>query len=117
MPWIDHGSAAELSATRMSRQVVEDVDVLLCWSGGEPFAYRNQCTHMAKPLDGGRLFAGQIQCPFHGACFDIRSGAAVHGPAVAALQRVPVKVENGRVLFNVAAVVLEPSQSILRPQR
>lgn len=100
MPWIDHESVSVLSASRMSRQVVGGVDILLCWADGVPFAYRNQCTHLAKPLDDGRLIAGRIQCPFHGACFDVRSGAAVNGPAVAPLQRVPVKIENGRLLFD-----------------
>ena len=46
-----------------------------------------------------RLIAGQIQCPFHGACFDVRSGVALSGPAVAPLQGIPVKIEHGRVLF------------------
>ncbi|MEW5713783.1 Rieske (2Fe-2S) protein [Pseudomonas sp. SB113] len=100
MPWIDHDSAIALSATRMSRQVVGGEEILLCWAEGVPYAYRNQCTHLAKPLDEGRLIAGQIHCPFHGACFDVRSGAAVRGPAVAPLQRVAVKIENGRMLFD-----------------
>ena len=103
MPWIDHGCVSALSVHRMSRQVVAGVDVLLCWSDGVPFAYRNRCSHLAKPLDGGRLIAGQIQCPFHGACFDVRSGAALGGPAVAPLQRVAVKVEDGRLLFDTTA--------------
>lgn len=102
-PWIDLGSATVLSASRMSRHVVTGVDVLLCWSEGVPFAYRNRCTHLEKPLDGGRLIAGQIQCPFHGASFDVRSGAALCGPAVAPLQRVFVKVDAGRLLIQAAA--------------
>jgi len=103
MPWINHGNVTALSAHRMSRQVVAGVDILLCWSKGEPFAYLNQCSHLAKPLDGGRLIAGQIQCPFHGASFDVRSGAALCGPAVAPLQRIPVKVEEGHLLFDTTA--------------
>ena len=100
MTWTHHGTVAALSAQRMSRQVVAGVDILLCWSQGVPFAYLNQCSHLAKPLDGGRLVAGQIQCPFHGASFDVCSGAALCGPAVAPLQRIPVKIEDGRLLFD-----------------
>ena len=48
MFWIDHGSATTLFAHRLSRQVVAGVDVLLRWSGGVPFAYRNQCTHLEE---------------------------------------------------------------------
>ena len=99
MTWINHGDVSALSAQRMSRQVVAGTDVLLCWSEGVPFAYLNQCSHLAKPLDGGRLIAGQIQCPFHGASFDVRTGAALCGPAVAALQRIRVKVEGACLLF------------------
>jgi len=100
MTWINHGDVTVLSAQRMSRQVVAGTDILLCWSEGLPFAYLNQCTHLAKPLDGGRLIAGQIQCPFHGASFDVRSGAALCGPAVTPLQRIPVKVEGACLLFD-----------------
>jgi 3-phenylpropionate/trans-cinnamate dioxygenase ferredoxin subunit len=100
MTWINHGTVTKLSAQRLSRQVVAGVDILLCWSQGVPFAYLNQCTHLSKPLDGGRLVGGQIQCPFHGACFDVRSGAALCGPAVTPLQRVPVKIEDGCLLFD-----------------
>jgi nitrite reductase/ring-hydroxylating ferredoxin subunit len=100
--WIEHGAASDLSQTRLSRQVVDGVDTLLCWSGGEPYAYRNRCTHLNKPLDGGRLMAGQIQCPFHGACFDVRTGAALSGPALTSLQRIPVKVECGRLYLDVS---------------
>jgi 3-phenylpropionate/trans-cinnamate dioxygenase ferredoxin component len=86
----------------MSRQSVGGLDVLLCWLNGQPHAFHNRCTHLNKPLDGGRLMAGQIQCPFHGACFDVRTGSAVSGPALASLQRIPVKVESGRLYFDVS---------------
>jgi 3-phenylpropionate/trans-cinnamate dioxygenase ferredoxin subunit len=112
MTWINHGAVSDLSARRMSRQVVAGTDILLCWSQGVPFAYLNQCTHLSKPLDGGRLVAGQIQCPFHGASFDVRSGAALCGPAVSPLQRIPVKIEGACLHFDTPP---DPPPSLPKP--
>jgi len=57
----------------------------------------NRCTHLEMPLEEGRVIGGQIICPFHGACFNLRTGAAVSGPAVSPLVTHNVRVEEGRV--------------------
>jgi 3-phenylpropionate/trans-cinnamate dioxygenase ferredoxin subunit len=41
--------------------------------------------------------AGQITCPLHGACFDLRTGTALSGPAVAPLRRFEARIEGDRV--------------------
>ena len=42
------------------------------------YATQRYCSHTFAPLDGGKVIDGsQIQCPFHRARFDIRTGAVV----------------------------------------
>lgn len=79
------------------------------------YATQNQCTHLFASLHKGDLLAnGQIQCPFHRARFDIRTGEVVcwaNSPpgvqllnfilAQKALKTYPVTVEAGQVFVEV----------------
>lgn len=42
--------------------------------GGEVFALENSCPHQGGPLADGWLRDGFITCPWHGWCFDVRTG-------------------------------------------
>jgi 3-phenylpropionate/trans-cinnamate dioxygenase ferredoxin subunit len=70
---------------------------------GELHAIEDVCTHDGSPLLGGGmngadlLDGDQVICPRHGARFCIRSGAALTPPAYEAVNRYPVRVENGMV--------------------
>lgn len=78
--------------------------IVVLRSGETVTAYLNVCPHAGRPfsLPSGKTLVSEGQylvCPFHGASFDIRSGACVGGPAgKAVLKPVPVKVENGQVV-------------------
>ena len=51
-------------------------------SDGNLFGVQNECTHAGFPLSDGMLLpGGVIQCSWHGARFDCRSGAALQEPA------------------------------------
>ena len=50
-------------------------------SAGEPFAVSNRCRHLFAPLGEGRVADdGCLQCPWHAARFDVRTGAMTRGP-------------------------------------
>lgn len=49
--------------------------------GGEFFAIDNTCTHDGGPLAQGELDELEITCPWHGAVFDVRTGAVLGPPA------------------------------------
>jgi len=72
-------------------------ELLLLRVGGDIIVLHNYCTHLGKPLTGGRVMAGQIMCPYHGACFDVRSGAAVSGPAVFPLHRFASRLDGEHI--------------------
>lgn len=71
---------------------------LLCNVKGVVHAIINECSHMKVPLDGGRQFGKDFICPMHGARFDIPTGKALAGAAVARLKTFPMTIE-GDALF------------------
>jgi len=56
--------------------------VLLARSGGALFAIGAECSHYHGPLAEGVLVADTVRCPWHHACFSLRSGEALRAPAL-----------------------------------
>lgn len=67
--------------------------------GGTYYAIEDRCTHDDGPLADGELEDYAIECPRHGARFDIRSGKALCLPAVVDVPWFPVRVEGDQVLI------------------
>jgi nitrite reductase/ring-hydroxylating ferredoxin subunit len=88
--WVSICSTAEFVGKRLLKCMAEGIEVLLV-------AIHNYCTHLGQPLEEGRIIGGQIFCPFHGACFDLRSGKAVSGPAVSPLYSFPVRTTDEQI--------------------
>jgi 3-phenylpropionate/trans-cinnamate dioxygenase ferredoxin subunit len=95
--WIQIAALEDFAQTSKLTRNVEGQCILLCQLASEIVAVRNVCTHLEKPLDSGRVMAGHITCPYHGASFNLRTGFAASGPAVAPLQTYPVKIQDGQV--------------------
>lgn len=64
---------------------------------GELYAIEDVCTHDGGELTGGELRGYEIECPRHGAKFDVRSGAVLCPPAYEPTARFPVKAEDGAI--------------------
>jgi 3-phenylpropionate/trans-cinnamate dioxygenase ferredoxin subunit len=71
--------------------------LLLCNVNGSVYAVADVCTHDRGPLGEGRLRGSTIECPRHGARFDVRDGSVVAPPAVRALPTFSVRIVDGRV--------------------
>lgn len=61
--------------------LVDGRRVCLVRMHGEVFAVEDRCPHRDFPLSGGDVAGGCLECPFHGARFDVRTGQCVSGPS------------------------------------
>lgn len=77
---------------------IENRRVILARLNGDIYALENLCTHDGGDMSEGKIIDGQLQCPRHGALFDIKTGDATQMPAVMGINTFDVKIENGDVL-------------------
>ncbi len=75
--------------------------IALCNLDGSFYAVDNVCTHDDGPLGEGSLFNGSIECPRHGARFDVQTGAVKALPAVSPVRTYPVQVDGEVVSVDV----------------
>ena len=84
---------SEIPAGTTTFVEVNGVPVALCRVDGAIYAVGNVCTHDAGPLSGGTLDGYEIECPRHGARFDVRTGKTLCLPAPTPIPHYDVKIE------------------------
>jgi NADPH-dependent 2,4-dienoyl-CoA reductase/sulfur reductase-like enzyme/nitrite reductase/ring-hydroxylating ferredoxin subunit len=102
---------SEIAGPDLSRGVPADTladgKMLLGHVGGDPvllarrgdafFAIGATCTHYNGPLAEGLLVDDTVRCPWHHACFSLRTGEALHAPALAPVACWSTEVIDGKV--------------------
>ena len=76
---------------------VGDAEVLLVRTGAELFAISAHCSHYHGPLAEGVVTGGTVRCPWHHACFDLRSGEALRPPALNPIDCWNIEQRAGRI--------------------
>jgi apoptosis-inducing factor 3 len=76
---------------------VGDEAVLVARRGNEYFAIGATCTHYSGPLAEGLLVGDTVRCPWHHACFSLRTGEAVEAPAFNAVACWRVELRDGKI--------------------
>jgi 3-phenylpropionate/trans-cinnamate dioxygenase ferredoxin subunit len=69
--------------------------ILLCRVQGTLYAVANECSHLGRPLAGGRLRGNFIICPVHGARYCLRTGAPSGNLTQRALRTYATRVNDG----------------------
>src|SRR6476620_11180995 len=76
---------------------VGDDAVLLARRGDEFFAIGATCTHYNGPLAEGLMVDDTVRCPWHHACFDLRTGEALRAPAFSPVDTWRVEQRDGKI--------------------
>jgi 3-phenylpropionate/trans-cinnamate dioxygenase ferredoxin subunit len=80
---------------------VDGVDIAVANVGGEFYAIDDVCTHDGGPLGEGTLFGDLVECPRHGARFNVKTGQVRALPAVIPVRTYPVQVEGDEIKVRV----------------
>ena len=87
---------------------VGDDAVLLARRGDEFFAIAATCTHYGGPLSEGLIVDDTVRCPWHHACFSLRTGEALRAPALGPVACWSTELRDGKVFVRGKA---EPTRS------
>lgn len=71
--------------------------IAVCQVDGQYYAIDDLCSHDGGPLDQGEVRDHEIECPRHGARFDVRSGRALCLPAVRPIKTYPTRLAGDAV--------------------
>ena len=91
----------ELGEQQAKLVELEGQTIALFRVDGAFYALSDTCTHRGGPLSEGELEGAEVTCPWHGAKFDIQTGAVVGPPAPQAVKSYPVRVTGADVEIEV----------------
>lgn len=97
--WVRVGDTSEILPGESAVAWDGATPILVVNLDGDFYALEDRCTHQDFELSAAAVDAdnGTIECVLHAARFDLRTGAALCGPAYAPVPRFPVRVVDGAV--------------------
>jgi 3-phenylpropionate/trans-cinnamate dioxygenase ferredoxin subunit len=101
MPAVTVAKATDTPPGTITVHEVDGKRIALCNVNGRLYAIDDVCTHDGGPLDQGELIDNLVECPRHGARFDVTTGRAVVLPAVRPVKTYPVEVDGDDVKVTV----------------
>ncbi|HML14159.1 MAG TPA: FAD-dependent oxidoreductase [Xanthobacteraceae bacterium] len=107
-------SIADVPEEGMLAGHVGEEAVLIARRGGTYFAIGATCTHYSGPLAEGLLVGDTVRCPWHHACFSLRTGEALEAPALSPVACWRVEVRDGKLFVREK---IEPAPSPTRGQK
>ena len=105
MALIEAGSVGDIPAGKVKLVFddSEDLRIAICNLDGQYFAIEDVCTHDGGSLDQGNLEGDEIECPRHGARFNVRTGEATLMPAVMPVRTFAIKIDGDRIVVDTSA--------------
>jgi apoptosis-inducing factor 3 len=102
LPGPDFGAGVEASTVRDGEPLLGHADgeaVLLVRRGDDFLAIGATCTHYGGPLADGLIDGDEVRCPWHHACFSLRTGEALRSPALSPVACWTVERRNEKLLI------------------
>ncbi len=100
MSEVSVGLLADLPVDTGRRVVVGDTAIAVFRVGDEVHAIADLCSHAEASLAEGELFDDEVECPRHGAVFDVATGKPLTLPATKPVAVYAVDVRNGEVFVD-----------------
>ncbi|MEJ2343942.1 MAG: non-heme iron oxygenase ferredoxin subunit [Gammaproteobacteria bacterium] len=95
--WIDVAQADEIPCGSYRVVDLDGEDIAVFNLDGELYAIQDLCTHDGGELTGGERCGFEIECPRHGARFNIKTGEVTAPPAYEPVHTFPVRVHSGKI--------------------
>lgn len=91
--------------------------VLVARVGAQVLAIDATCTHYGGPLGEGLLVGDTVRCPWHHACFSLRTGEALAAPALAPVSCWRIERDRGRIFARERVGATAGAPQAHRPRR
>ncbi len=101
MEFVKVATVGEIEPGRAKRVEVGEEAIAVFNLDGEYYAIGDTCSHEEASLSEGDVFGECVECPLHGAEFDITTGKNLTLPAVSPVPSYPVKLEGDAILVGV----------------
>ena len=101
MEFVKVATVGEIEPGRAKRVEVGEEANAVFNLDGEYYAIGDTCSHEEASLSEGDVFGDCVECPLHGAEFDITTGKNLTLPAVSPVPSYPVKLEGDAILVGV----------------
>ncbi len=95
--WVPVAKRSDLSEGDVLGVEIDALQIAIYDCDGALCGTSNICTHAEARLSEGWLDGTTIECPLHGARFDVKSGKVLAPPAIVDLKTYPVRVVEGRI--------------------
>lgn len=103
--WVRVAGTNEVPVEHAKVVLAEGRRLALSHVEGNYFAIEDLCTHDGGPLGEGELVGSLLECPRHGARFDVKTGRPVTLPAVIPVKTFPTKVEGGEIFVELPSAL------------
>ena len=99
--WVKIAQVGEIPEGQVKVAEIQGHRLALARLGNDYYAVDDRCTHDDGPLGEGELVGELVECPRHGARFNVKTGQAVTLPAVVPVKVFPVRVVDNQILVEI----------------
>jgi 3-phenylpropionate/trans-cinnamate dioxygenase ferredoxin subunit len=99
--WVSGGRAENLGPGKVRVVIGPRQRLAVCNVDDSYYCIDDVCTHDGASFETGELDGNEIECPRHGARFDVTTGRATCLPAIVPVKVYPVQIENGEIRIQV----------------